>query len=659
MLPPDIKNIRGGIYKETMTILTADSLRFASGVNVILDNISFSINEGDRLGIVGVNGSGKTTLLNLITGNLPREGGSVFIAKGKTVGMLSQNDVFEVRDDCEDTLIGQMYGAFPELIAAEKRLSVLESELSVINPNYVGYDRIVREHDELNKFYTENGGLYYKARAASVLTKLGFDKDMQQLSPDALSGGQRTRLSLVRLILSDYDIMILDEPTNHLDIDSITWLEGYLSTFKKTLIVVSHDRYFLDRVTTKTLEIENHHAKLYSAPYSGYEEQKRSERDAQEKKYLTQQREIKHQLDIIEQQRRWGQAHNFVTIKSREKYLEHMTLVDRPDRLPKSIKFRLESAGRSGNDVLDVYRLKMGYGKMPLFEELSFSVKRLDRLFIIGSNGCGKSTLIKLLTGKLMPLSGSIEYGYNVSIGYYDQENQNLDERNTVIEELWGEYPSLTQTEVRNALARFLFVGDDIEKPISVLSGGERARLTFCKLILSKVNLLILDEPTNHLDIKSREALEDALSDFEGTVIAVSHDRYFINKLATRILPLSDEKVTVYEGTYSEYVSHMAGTDIKKEADEPPTSSNKERYLTAKRDAAEDRRRRHAMERLDAEITALENIIEEIEAELCVEAATDYVRAAELDAQITEAEAKLLALYEEKERREKEEESDN
>ncbi|MCD8315263.1 MAG: ABC-F family ATP-binding cassette domain-containing protein [Firmicutes bacterium] len=633
-----------------MTILTADSLTFTSGIKVIIENISFSINEGDRLGIVGVNGSGKTTLLNLITGKLPRDGGSVFIARGKSVGMLSQNDAFEARDDCEDTVIGQMYGAFPELIAAEKRLAVLESELAVVSPDFVGYDKIVREHDELNKFYTENGGLYYKSRAASVTAKFGFDEEDQKLPIRALSGGQRTRLSLIRLILSDYDILILDEPTNHLDIDSITWLEGYLSTFKKTLIVVSHDRYFLDRVTTKTLEIENHHAKLYSAPYSGYEAQKRRDREAQEKHYLAQQREIKHQLDIIEQQRRWGQERNFVTIKSRERYLEHMTLIDRPDKLPKSIKFRLEAAGRSGNDVLDVYRLKMRFGGNTLFENLSFSVKRLDRLFIIGANGCGKSTLVKLLTGKLMPVSGSIEYGYNVSVGYYDQENQNLDEGNTVIEELWGEYPSLTQTEVRNTLARFLFVGDDIEKPVSVLSGGERARLTFCKLILSKVNLLILDELTNHLDIKSREALEDALSEFEGTIIAVSHDRYFINKLATRILPLSNENSAIFEGGYDEYTAKISGASARTSNDEGvPPSSNKERYLTAKRDAAEERKHRHESEKLDAEIEATERSIEEKKAELFGEAASDYVRAAELDTEISALEDKLLLLYEKKE----------
>ena len=630
-----------------MTILTADSLSLSYGVNVIIENISFSINEGDRLGIVGVNGSGKTTLLSMITGDVKVDSGNIYIMRGKTVGLLRQNEAFSRAPGCEDTVLAQMYGAFPRLLEIEERLSVLERMMTVLPPGGYGCMQAAREHDELMAEYREGGGLYYRSRCVSVLSKLGFDESYHDLPTESLSGGQRTRLALVRLILSEPDILMLDEPTNHLDIDSLSWLEGFLSTYKKTVLVVSHDRYFLDRVTNKTLEIEHKKSKLYPASYSGYAEMKRRDREAQEKQWENQQREIKHQLEIIEQQRRWGQERNFVTIKSREKYLEHMTLVNRPESLPKSIRFRLEASGRSGNDVLDVRGLTMGFGHNELFRELSFSVKRLDRLFILGANGCGKSTLIKILTGNLPPLSGVVEYGYNVEVGYYDQENQNLNEKNTVIEELWGEYPSLTQTEVRTALARFLFVGDDIEKPISVLSGGERARLTFCKLILSRVNLLILDEPTNHLDIKSREALEEALSEFEGTVIAVSHDRYFIDKLATRILPLEKEGSKVWEGGYSDYMSHTSAVfeaqDAKAETD--TMQSNKDRYIAAKREAAELRKKQRELERVIAEAEQAESELIAVEEELFGDAASDYIRAAELDERKMELENLIYDLY--------------
>lgn len=625
--------------------MNVDSLSLAYGAKVIIENISFTINEGDRLGIVGVNGSGKTTLLSMITGDIAPDTGGVYIAKGKTVGLLRQNDAFSAADGCGDTVLEQMYGAFPRLLEIEARLSVLERMITVLPPGGYGCMSALREHDELTAEYRDGGGLYFRSRCVSVLSKLGFDESYHTLPVSALSGGQKTRLALARLLLTEPDILMLDEPTNHLDIESLVWLEGFLSTYKKTVLVVSHDRYFLDRVTNKTLEIEHKRSKLYDAPYSGYAEQKRRDREADERHYAQQQKEIKHQLDIIEQQRRWGQERNFVTIKSRERYLAHMTLINKPESLPKSIKFLLESSGRSGNDVLDVRGLTMGFGNNVLFSDLSFSVKRLDRLFILGANGCGKSTLIKLLTGSLLPLSGVVEYGYNVEVGYYDQENQNLIETNTVIEELWGEYPSLTQTEVRNALARFLFVGDDIEKPISVLSGGERARLTFCKLILSKVNLLILDEPTNHLDIKSREALEDALSEFDGTVIAVSHDRYFIDKLATRILPLSRGDVKVWEGGYADYTAHLESPTDEKPEEKDEMSTNKERYLAAKQEAAALRKLHRELERIAEECERAEKELIDVEQELYGDAASDYIRAAELDDRKMELENRLYDLY--------------
>lgn len=652
-----------------MTILTVDSVSLSYGVTTIFEDISFSINEGDKLGIIGVNGCGKSTLLSMIYGDddTRPDNGSIYIAKGKTIGLLRQDDPFELsvnsdgdaasNTDSEATVLQQMYRAFPRLVAAEKRMAVLENFMANVSPELDTYARAVREHSALMQFYNENGGNYYKSLCASVLAKLGFDKTYHDLPVSSLSGGQRTRLALIRLILSEPDILMLDEPTNHLDMDSLIWLEGFLSTYKKTVIVVSHDRYFLDRVTTKTLEIENKRSKLYNAPYSGYEEQKKAEREAQMRLYEQQQKEIKRQHDIIEQQRCFGRERNFVTIRSREKYLERMELVDKPDPLPKSINFKIESSGRSGNDVLDVRGLSVAYGDKTVFTNLSFSVKRLDRLFIIGPNGCGKSTLIKLLTGKLTPKEGVIEYGVNVEVYYYDQENQNLDPENTVIEEIWSQHPKLTQTEVRSALAKFLFIGDDIEKPVSVLSGGERARLTFCKLMLSPVNVLILDEPTNHLDIKSREVLEAALAEFKGTIIAVSHDRYFMDRLATRILPLTPDGAVCFEGTYSEYADYIAAK-AKAEEEQNQSSQNKEseakrQYINAKKEAAERRKREHMAQKIAAEIEAAEAELVKVESELYGEAATDYIRAAELDDRRIQLEERLYALYEEQEALEK------
>lgn len=652
-----------------MTVLTVDSVSLSFGVTTILEDISFSINEGDKLGIIGVNGCGKSTLLSMIYGDddTRPDKGSIYIAKGKTIGLLRQDDPFDlaVNSDSdatsvpggEATVLQQMYLAFPRLVAAEKRMAVLENFMANVSSELDTYARAVHEHSELVRFYNENGGYYYKSLCVSILAKLGFDKTYHNLPVSSLSDGQRTRLALVRLILSEPDILILDEPTNHLDMDSLIWLEGFFSTYKKTVIVVSHDRYFLDRVTTKTLEIENKRAKLYNAPYSGYEQQKKAERVAQMRLYEQQQRELRRQLDIIEQQRRFGRERNFVTIRSREKYIERMELVDKLDSLPKSIHFKIESSGMSGNDVLDVRNLSMAYGEKSLFTNLSFSVKRLDRLFVIGPNGCGKSTLMKLLTGKLTPIKGVIEYGANVKLYYYDQENQNLDPDNTVIEEIWGQYPTLTQNEVRSALARFLFTGDDIEKPVSVLSGGERVRLTFCKLMLSPVNVLILDEPTNHLDIKSREVLEAALAEFKGTIIAVSHDRYFMDRLATRILPLTPDGAVCFEGTYSEYAAFIA-VKAKAEEEQIQSAHNKEseakkQYINAKREAAERRKRENKAQKIAAEIEAAESELVKVEAELYGEAATDYKRAAELDDKRIQLEERLYALYEEQEALEK------
>ena len=636
-----------------MIILSTSALAFRVGAKEILENISFAVEDGDRVGIVGVNGSGKSTLLGMITGRIEPSDGAVYIAKDKRVGMMEQDDAFNIISGgiFDDTVISQMYAACPELCRDEARLAELERLL----PKAEGEElrRLTAEFSEVNTRFIDNGGLHYKSRCRSILGKLGFGEKYFDAPVSSLSGGERARLNLARLLYTEPDILILDEPTNHLDTDTMEWLEGVLSSYKKTLLVVSHDRYFLDRVTNKTLDVEHGTAKLYGAAYSGYTALKEAERKAQQKKYDIQQKEIARLEAYIEQQRRWNRERNIIAAESREKAIARMEKVERPKDDPRAIKFGFTKSHESGNDVLSVRGLSMEYPSKVLFSDISFEVKKREHVFIVGANGAGKSTLLKILLERIRATKGVFEFGYNVTIGYYDQENQNLDPSKTVLDELWDAYPDRTATEVRNTLALFMFRGDDVMKRVSVLSGGERARLTLAKLILSKMNLLILDEPTNHLDIKSREALEDALSSFDGTIIAVSHDRYFIKKLSTRIIELKDRGIVNHIGAYADYAAarERAKTSDTVTNDDytPPQMSNKELYQLRKKEAAEarqfERRRREVAE----EIERLEHELSLVSDELYGDAATDYQRAAELDDRKTYIEDRLMTLYEEEE----------
>ncbi len=643
-----------------MISISTSNLSYRIGVRDILTDVTFSLEDGDRLAIVGVNGSGKSTLMRLITGEYTPDDGAIYIAKDKTVGMLHQDDAFNIlREEdgspVSDTVLGQMYAAFPELCRMEARLAQIESELHTATGDTLTY--LSAEFASLNARFAEEGGLHYKSRCRSFLTHLGFPEEFHEMPIEKLSGGQRTRLALARLLSREPDILLLDEPTNHLDTDTMIWLEGHLANYKKTLLLVSHDRYFLDRVTNKTLDIEHHRAKLYRAPYTAYLKLKEEDRAAQEKQYQIQQKEIARQEAYIAQQRAWNRERNIIAAESREKALARMEKIEKPADAPKSIRFAFSGSGESGNDVLSIKKLSKSFPNKPLFRDLNVEVKKRDRLFILGPNGCGKSTLIKILLHQLPADSGRVEFGYNVSVGYYDQENQNLDPRNTVLDELWNTYPTLTQTEIRNTLALFLFRGDDIEKSVSVLSGGERARLTLAKLILSKMNVLILDEPTNHLDIQSREALESALEQFDGTIIAVSHDRYFISKLATRILTLDPDAPSDYHGGYESYLEDRArreNASAPTQAEEKPSSS-KEQYLARKQEAALKRQREKRKIAVAQEIEKLEKYLIEVQDELFGPAASDYKRAAELEDERLITEDRLMQLYEEEEELQKEE----
>ncbi|MBR7099355.1 MAG: ABC-F family ATP-binding cassette domain-containing protein [Clostridia bacterium] len=641
-----------------MYALTVSDLSLSFGTVPILEKVSFALDETDRLGIIGVNGSGKSTLFRLIMGELEPTEGNIFVSKGKRIGILTQDGAFDCENE-EQTVLERMYHAFPHLLAAEERLAELEPQLAK------GDACVIKEYTELHDRYVRDGGLEFRGRCASILQKLGFDEGQHSQTVATLSGGQRTRLALGIQLSSEPDILLLDEPTNHLDIATLAWLEHFLSNYKKCFMVISHDRYFLDRVTAKTLVIEHHRAKLYNGSYSKSMAQRELDREIEERHWRNQQKEIARQEAYIAQQRAWNRERNIIAAESRLKQLDKMERLERPQDTPKGIRMKFSEAMASGNDVLEVRGLSMGFSERLLFENLSFLVKREERVLIIGPNGCGKSTLIKGILSKIAPRSGVISTGYNVEIGYYDQENQNLSDEKTVLDELWDAYPTRPETEIRNVLAMFRFTGESVFKTVSVLSGGERARLTFAKLMLSRMNLLVLDEPTNHLDMDSREALEAAILQFEGTVVMVSHDRYLIEKLATRILELKphpcfggdllDYRVDHCGSGYTEFSEYKEARIAERTATHSSTvssasassSGNKEQYLRQKQEAAEARRKKSRLEKLQRECSELEALLERIDTELFGSAASDYVRAAELDAQKSQVEERLLEIYEE------------
>ncbi|MBQ8331897.1 MAG: ABC-F family ATP-binding cassette domain-containing protein [Clostridia bacterium] len=644
-----------------MIVLNVDHLSIAFGTKRILEDVTFSLDEGDRLGIIGVNGCGKSTLFRLILGEQEADEGHVYISKNKTVGVLRQDDAFcEFQgENGSATSLEVMYHSFPEMLRTETRLAELEGLLRSNTDHNRTEESLVSEYTALNERFIRDGGLEFRSRCASTLLKMGFDEETMRRPFSSLSGGQRTRLALSRELCREPDVLMLDEPTNHLDMETLGWLESFLAGYKKCVLVISHDRYFLDRVTNKTLHIENLRAKLYNGNYTKSMAQRKIDREIAERHYKNQQKEIARQEAYIAQQRQWNREKNIIAAESRQKLLDKMVKLEHPKEAPKPIQIRFSSSV-SGNDVLTVKDVTFGYGKTPLLQNVSYLVKRNDRLFLVGPNGCGKSTLIKLMLGKLMPHRGYIEAGYNVTIGYYDQENQNLTPSNTVLDELWNAYPTKTELTIRNTLARFRFIGEDVFKQVSDLSGGERARLTLSKLILSDMNLLILDEPTNHLDIDSREALEAALEEFDGTVITVSHDRYLIGKLATRILDLTpsglvDLHVEHTGEGYEELCRDRQGraareasaseSSIAPSAEEKPTQ--KDLYLKNKQEQAEARKQRNRLERLRAEAEKLETELEAVEAEMNGDAAYDYVRLAELDTKKNALEERLLEIYEE------------
>ncbi len=618
-----------------MISVSCDNIKLSFGVEEILGGVSFALNDGERLGIVGVNGAGKSSLLKIITGQYEPTEGEVYISKEKTVGMLSQNAVI----DSENTVYEEMLSAYGELIKTEEEIEKLRKRIED------GDESVVSAFAQLSEKFASDGGFEYKNRAMSFLSKLGFDKNDVNKPVNVLSGGQKTRLALGKLILNPPDILLLDEPTNHLDTQTLFWLEEIVSQLSQTVITVSHDRYFLDKICTKILDIEYGKGKMYNGNYSAFVQAKEKDRDVQRRHYENQQRKIAHMEAFIEQQKRWNREKNIIAAESRQKAIDRMVKIDAPDKLPDSVRIKFDSGSESGQDVLTVKKLSKAYGEKKLFSDVSFLIKKGDFAFITGKNGSGKSTLLKILNGRTYPDSGTYEFGYNVRIGYYDQENQQLHEEKTVLEELWDEFPDATQTEIRSALALFLFKGDDIKKEVYNLSGGEKARLTLAKLIMRKNNVLLLDEPTNHLDIPTREALEEALVGFEGTLISVSHDRYFINKLSSRIIDI--EKGLDHHGNYESYVSYLnkQTTSEQTQTKDTAVSDNKAQYLENKKNQAEKRKLENYIkkttqqtEKWEEELASVEQAIENT--------GSDYMKLMELDKQKTELEEKIFEAYE-------------
>ena len=641
-----------------MIALSLSGVTLSFGAEYVLRDVSFSIDDGDRVGVVGTNGAGKTSLFRIISGEYEADSGGVFIQRGHRLGVLEQNPDLSALPS-EMSCIEYMFTAFPELLAEEARIAETEAEIARRSEigDSEGAAALIGSLSDMTRRFAEAGGLEFRARARSMLMRLGFDAELIERKIGTLSGGQYTRLALARLLATEPDILMLDEPTNHLDIDALIWLEEFLAGYKKTVIIISHDRYFLDRTTKKTLHIQSGRARLFPGNFTESRAMQEAEAASLEKRYKEQQKEIARIRANIEFQRRCNREHNFVTIRSKEKQLARMEKIELMPKSERDVRLSFSEEEESAGDVMVARGISFSYGERELIRDLSFLIRRGERVMFLGPNGSGKSTLMKIMNSIITPKAGSLTLGYNIKIGYYDQENRGLCESGTVFSEMRTEYPEKTDLELRSTLALFLFGAEDMDKPISALSGGERARLTLAKLILKKVNLLIMDEPTNHLDTGSAEALESALLAFSGTVIAVSHDRYFINRIATRIIELDprreggmiDYRLEEYDDAFSAYleirekVRESAAEAVPEQKCE---KSSRLSYEERKRESAERRAAEKKLERAKARIEIIEGKIEELDAELFGSAASDYIRAAEIECEKSALEEELLSLYE-------------
>ena len=529
-------------------ILSCNNISKSFGTDVIIKSCSFNIEDHEKAAIVGINGAGKSTLLKIITGIEPADTGLVTLAKDKTLGYFSQQQNL----NSDNTIYDELLSVKQYILDMEAQLRSIENQMK--SADDTALETLMKKYSDLNHEFELNNGYAYKSEITGVLKGLGFAEEDFTLNVNTLSGGQKTRVALGRLLLSKPDIILLDEPTNHLDMESISWLENYLLNYSGAVLIVAHDRYFLDKIVSKIIELDNGNATVFSGNYTDYASKKAILRNMQLKEYLNQQREIKHQEEVITKLKQFNREKSIKRAESREKMLNKMEFVDKPEILNDKMDIKLEPNVISGNDVLTVDNLTKGFDGTVLFDNICFQIKRGERVALIGSNGTGKTTILKLINGIIPADSGSIYLGAKVNIGYYDQEHHVLDPDKTIFDEIRDAYPDLNNTQIRNTLAAFLFTNEDVFKYIKDLSGGERGRVSLAKLMLSNANFLILDEPTNHLDITSKEILENALNSYTGTVLFVSHDRYFINSTATRIIELANKTVVNYIGNYDYYL---------------------------------------------------------------------------------------------------------
>ncbi|NLL00993.1 MAG: ABC-F family ATP-binding cassette domain-containing protein [Clostridiales bacterium] len=645
-------------------VLSCNNISKSFGVTQILKDVSFHINDREKAAIVGINGAGKTTLIKIIIGELYADEGNVILSKGSTIGYLSQQQ--DLRS--ENTIYEEMYSVKQDIIELDKRIRELELMMKHVEGQEL--EQMLHTYTRLTHEFEIQNGYAYKSEVIGILKGLGFIEEDFNKNIDTLSGGQKTRIALGKLLLSKPDILLLDEPTNHLDLISIAWLETYLINYNGAVVVVAHDRYFLDKVVTKVIELDHMKAQTFDGNYSDYINKKTLQQAALLKAYNNQQREIKHQEEVITKLRSFNREKSIRRAESREKMLEKIEVIEKP-RENMQMHFTLEPKVISGNDVLSVEGLAKSYGNLKLFSNLDFEIKRGEKVAIIGNNGTGKTTILKIITGHEEADAGNIRYGSKVHIGYYDQAMQLLNPNKTIFDELQDTYPHLDNTRIRNILAAFLFTDDDVFKQIKDLSGGERGRVSLAKLMLSEANFLILDEPTNHLDITSKEILEKVLNSYSGTILYVSHDRYFINKTASRILDLTEERLLNYIGDYDYYmekkpvveaaylnkVAENTGNDNKgmpwassssNNANSNEANSNKLSWQQQKEEQARLRKLKNDLKKTEDEIHELEIKNEEIDALLIKEEIfTDAHKLMELHSEKKQIEARLEELLEE------------
>lgn len=632
-----------------MIVLSCNNLNKSFGIDSILENVNFTVNEYDKIGIIGVNGTGKTTLFKIISGIYGYDSGDIYTSKDCEIGYLEQNTNFH----SENTILEEVLEVFKDVIEMEKYLRDLEHKISEesSNTNSTTLEKLMNEYSNKLEAFSDMNGYGYKSEAKGVLKGLGFSDEDMDKPISILSGGEKTRVLLGKLLLKKPTLLLLDEPTNHLDSEAIEWLEVFLKQYKGTVILISHDRYFLDQVVNRIFEIHNKKLKTYNGNYSDFIKASAIEKELELKKFEDQQKDIKKQEESIERLKAFGREKHLKRARSKEKALAKVDVLDKPEAYRKKAKIEFNPSVTSGNDVLQLRDISMGYGERILFKDLNLDIYRGEKVALIGANGIGKSTLFKIIMNEITPLSGDIKFGTNVNVSYFHQEQKTLNLDNTIIDEIWEDNKQLTQTSLRTMLGAFLFEGEEVFKKISTLSGGERARVAILKLILSNANLLLLDEPTNHLDIDSKEVLEEALSSYTGTIFTISHDRYFLNTVVDKVLVLDENGITEYLGNYDYYIEkkkQVQEMNTVEVIEEKTKTQLKEEKRKEREQREAEKKNRVKRQNIEKEIEETEAKIEKMDVLLCQEEVySNPEKSKDVSLQKASLEEKLSALYEE------------